>query len=139
MKFVPWPRNDRDLLAMRKRVDVSSKTMFFVPFLQRDRKTGASVKVIYHSIQEEGLWTYGILKLAFSEFKKHENSRTCRMPALRHPLGRSSDQTPAGAKQQDEGYCISAASKDFWILQIGRRLVHSSLMFIIGCLDTWAA
>lgn len=82
MKFVPWPRNDRDLLAMRKRVDVSSKTMFFVPFLQRDRKTGASVKVIYHSIQEEGLWTYGILKLAFSEFKKHENSRTCRMPAL---------------------------------------------------------
>jgi len=31
MKFVPWPRNDRDLLAMRKRVDVSSKTMFFAP------------------------------------------------------------------------------------------------------------
>ena len=47
--------------------------------------------------------------------------------SLRHPLGRSSDQTPAGAKQQDEGYCISAASKDFWILQIRRRLVHSSL------------
>lgn len=48
--------------------------------------------------------------------------------SLRHPLGRSSDQTPAGAKQQDEGYCISAASKDFWILQIRRRLVHSSLL-----------
>ena len=52
VKFLPWPRNERDLLAMRKRVDVSSKTMFFVPSLQRDRETGESVEVIYHSIQE---------------------------------------------------------------------------------------
>lgn len=31
VKFLPWPRNEKDLLAMRKRVDVSSKTMFFAP------------------------------------------------------------------------------------------------------------
>lgn len=31
VKFLPWPRNEMDLLAMRKRVDVSSKTMFFAP------------------------------------------------------------------------------------------------------------
>ena len=33
MKFLPWPRSEYDLLSMRKRVDVSSKTMFFVPGL----------------------------------------------------------------------------------------------------------
>ncbi|CAK9052444.1 Uncharacterized protein SCF082_LOCUS28691, partial [Durusdinium trenchii] len=31
VRFLPWPRNEIDLLAMRKRVDVSSKTMFFAP------------------------------------------------------------------------------------------------------------
>ena len=33
VKFLPWPRSEYDLLSMRKRVDVSSKTMFFVPGL----------------------------------------------------------------------------------------------------------
>ncbi|CAE7905694.1 unnamed protein product [Symbiodinium sp. KB8] len=31
VKFLPWPRSEYDLLSMRKRVDVSSKTMFFAP------------------------------------------------------------------------------------------------------------
>ena len=39
VKFLPWPRNEKDLLAMRKRVDVSSKTMFFVPWKKRCPRT----------------------------------------------------------------------------------------------------
>ncbi|CAE7496887.1 unnamed protein product [Symbiodinium natans] len=31
VKFLPWPRSEYDLLSLRKRVDVSSKTMFFAP------------------------------------------------------------------------------------------------------------
>ena len=74
-------------------------------------------------------------------FRSSESTRTagcvgCQR-SLRHPLGRSFDQTPAGAKQQDEGYCISAALQDFWILEIPRRLVHyCSCSWVFGCLGS---
>lgn len=79
---------------------------------------------------------YGPMESWNLPFQNSKSTRTAGrvgcQHSLRHPLERSSDQTPAGAKQQDEGYCISAASKDFWILQIRRRLVH-----YISLLGVW--
>mmetsp|Transcript_10301 Transcript_10301/g.24771 ORF Transcript_10301/g.24771 Transcript_10301/m.24771 type:complete len:711 (+) Transcript_10301:54-2186(+) len=31
LKFLPWPRTEKDLFVMRQRVDITSKTMFFAP------------------------------------------------------------------------------------------------------------